>query len=168
VEADDLVQEAIVSALQSHETIDFSKYEPFSWLCQLAERRLIDAHRRFFETQKRGQGEDVALEGGAADGGGGLIQLLIAGVTSPSKAFSRNQKEIALAESLNQLPEEQRKALIWRYVEGLDGKAIGERLGKSDGAVRIMIMRAMERLREILATNDLFKNDSSLFDRGRN
>ena len=41
--------------------------EPFGWLCQIAERRIIDAHRRFFGAAKRDAGREVSINKGRAD-----------------------------------------------------------------------------------------------------
>src|SRR5262245_50293672 len=47
VEAEDMLQELSAEALRSLPVIDLGDRDPFGWLCQLAERRIIDAHRRF-------------------------------------------------------------------------------------------------------------------------
>ena len=53
VEPDDVFQEASAEAVRALPTAEFGEREPFSWLCQIAERRIIDLHRRFFGAQKR-------------------------------------------------------------------------------------------------------------------
>ncbi len=57
VEPEDIVQEAIIGAAGSFDQMDLSERDPFSWLCHLAERRIIDAHRRFLG-RKNGQPEE--------------------------------------------------------------------------------------------------------------
>jgi RNA polymerase sigma-70 factor (ECF subfamily) len=37
-----------------------------------------------------------------------------------------------------------------RYIEGLPSKDIAERLGKSDGAVRVMLTRSLSKLHDLL------------------
>src|SRR5207245_10388530 len=49
----DIFQEVSVSAVQALPTFELGERDPFGWLCHLAEERIIDAHRRFFGTQKR-------------------------------------------------------------------------------------------------------------------
>ncbi len=56
VEADDLFQETSAEAIRSIGEVDLADRDPFNWLCQVAERRIIDAHRRFFGSQKRDAG----------------------------------------------------------------------------------------------------------------
>ena len=47
VEADDIYQEVCSSALQSVGQMDWSEYDLFGWLCQLAKRRIVDVQRKF-------------------------------------------------------------------------------------------------------------------------
>src|SRR5207248_4457734 len=48
VDPDDLLQEVNTEAVRCFGEMDLSQREPFGWLCQIAERRIIDSHRRFF------------------------------------------------------------------------------------------------------------------------
>ena len=59
--------------------------------------------------------------------------------------------------ALDSLPEEARQAVRLRYVEGLPSKEIAEQLGKSDGAVRVLLTRSLQKLQEILSHNDDFQ-----------
>jgi RNA polymerase sigma-70 factor, ECF subfamily len=155
VEPDDVFQEASAEAVRALPTTDLGDREPFSWLCQIAERRIIDLHRRFFDAQKRDAGREVALgAGGSETGQVGLINMLVASMTTPSKAFSRNAREMRLQEALAKLPDEQREALRLRYVENLPSKDIAEKLGKSDAAVRVMLTRSIKKLQELLGDED--------------
>jgi len=151
VEADDLFQEVSADAVKALGQVDLSQRDPFGWLCQIAQRRTVDAHRRFFGAAKRDAGREVRLGGsGGNSSQAGLIDMLVASMTSPSQAFSRDRRHERLREALAQLPDQQREALRLRYVEGLPSKEIAERLGKSDGAVRVMLTRSIGRLQELL------------------
>jgi RNA polymerase sigma-70 factor (ECF subfamily) len=152
LEPEDIVQEVSAEAIRSLPQIEFGDRDPFSWLCQIAERKIIDSHRKFFAAQKRDAGREVGLGAGSdtANPGGGLMNLLVASLTTPSQAFSRNVKEARLQEAIQQLPGDQREALRLRYVDGLPSKEIAERLGKTDAAVRVMLTRSLKKLQEIL------------------
>jgi RNA polymerase sigma-70 factor (ECF subfamily) len=154
VEPEDLLQEISAEAVRVVAQVDLSERDPFSWLCQISERRIIDAHRRFFGAQKRDAGREVPLQGGGGGGGDDerspLVDLLIVSMTSPSSAFSRNQRELLLLAALDKLPAEQRDALRMRYVEGLPSKEIADRMQKTDGAIRVMLTRSLKRLQELL------------------
>jgi RNA polymerase sigma-70 factor (ECF subfamily) len=150
VEPEDILQEASAEAVRTLAEIDLSQRDPFSWLCHVAERRIVDAHRRFVGSQKRAAQREVALD--AADSSrDGLINLLVASMTTPSQAFSRDQRHMRLLAALDELPEDQRTALRLRYLENLPSKKVAQRLGKTDGAVRVMLSRALARLQQQLA-----------------
>ncbi|MCI0361167.1 MAG: sigma-70 family RNA polymerase sigma factor [Planctomycetaceae bacterium] len=152
VEPDDIFQETSAEAVRALPTTDLGERDPFSWLCQIAERRIIDLHRRFFDAKKRDAGREVPLgsSGGTESRPAGLINMLVASMTTPSQAFSRNAREALLQEALQKLPEEQREALRMRYVENLPSKQIAEKLGKTDAAVRVMLTRSLKKLQDLL------------------
>ncbi|MGE0605903.1 MAG: sigma-70 family RNA polymerase sigma factor [Pirellulales bacterium] len=151
VEAEDIVQEASAEAVRALPSMDLTERDPFGWLCQVAERRIIDAHRRLFGAQKRDASREVSLAAPSDDGERTpLVDLLIASMTTASQVLSRNRRELQLMAALSSLPEEQREALRLRYMEGLPSKDIAERLGKTDGAIRVMLSRSLVKLQEIL------------------
>ncbi|WP_145456943.1 RNA polymerase sigma factor [Gimesia panareensis] len=158
VEAADILQEVSLNAVSSFAEFDFEKKTPFSWLCHLAERRIIDNHRKFFQVQKRAAGREVRQPAGGDGEGQGFMDILVASLTSPSQAFSRGAKEMKLLTALETLPEESREAIRLKYVEGLNSSEIAEQLGKSDVAVRVLVSRAMAKLQEILKQEDEFKS----------
>ena len=93
VEPQDILQETSISAIHSLAEIELGDRDPFGWLCHLAERRIIDAHRKIFGAQKRAAAREVGLGSGGTDTrDGGLVNLLVASMTTPSQAFSRGQK----------------------------------------------------------------------------
>jgi len=154
VEPDDLLQETSAEAVRSLPQAELDERDIFGWLCQIAERRIIDAHRKFIASQKRDAGREVAIHAAPDTSRGGLIELLVASMTSASKVFSRNQKQIRLLAALEQLPQEQREALRLRYVDGLPSKQIAEQMGKTDGAVRVMLTRSLAKLQQLLGIQD--------------
>lgn len=150
VEPEDVYQEACAEAVRAFPAAQFDQRDPFGWLCQLAERKIIDLHRHHFDAQKRDAGKEVALAPPADTQSPGLVNMLIASMTSVSQAFSRDARELRLQAALRQLPDDQREALRLRYVEDLPSKEIAERLQKTDAAVRVMLTRSLRKLEEIL------------------
>jgi RNA polymerase sigma factor (sigma-70 family) len=121
----------------------------FPGCTRFANEKIIDAHRRYFTTQKRAAAREAALP--AEDQtGGGLANLLVASMTTPSRAFSRDQNQLQMLAALDSLPNEQREALRLRYLIGLPSKEVAKKMGKSDGAVRVMLTRSLTRLNEML------------------
>src|SRR5579863_1417873 len=62
VEADDVLQEVTLEALRRAGDLAKTDRDPFGWLCQIAEYRLVDIHRRYFSAQKRAAGREVGLD----------------------------------------------------------------------------------------------------------
>jgi RNA polymerase sigma-70 factor (ECF subfamily) len=149
VEPDDIVQEVAIDAVRRVAELKTLERDLFGWLCQIAEYRLVDAHRRFFDAEKRAANREVAIDAPATQSRA-VIDFLVASMTTPSQAFSRNEREIALYAALEELPPESRDALRMRYVEGLASKEIAERLGKSDGAIRVLLTRSVQKLQQIM------------------
>lgn len=151
VEPDDVLQETSAEAVRSLPGTDLSQRDPFGWLCQIAERKIIDLHRRHFGAQKRDAGREVPLGSSGSDTHSpALINMLVMSMTTPSQAFSRDAREMRLADAIAQLPKDQRDALRMRYVENLPSKQIAEQLGKTDAAVRVMLTRSLKKLQELL------------------
>jgi RNA polymerase sigma-70 factor (ECF subfamily) len=148
IEPDDILQEVGIEAIRALPSAPLNERDPLSWLFQICERKIIDAHRKFFSSQKRDASREATLVAGTR--GGGLENLLIASLTTPSQAFSRDQKQIQMLAALDTLPAEQREALRLRYLVGMPSKEIAERLGKTDGAVRVMLSRGLARLQLLL------------------
>ena len=160
IEPEDLVQEMIIRAVQQAAFFAQNDRDPFGILCHFAQECIVDAHRRLVHAQKRSAKRETPLGhgGGSSNSskegsGGGLINLLVASITSPSRALSRNDREFRMWEALADLPEEQREALRMRYYENMPSKEIAEKLGKTDGAIRVMLTRALDKLQKILATD---------------
>jgi RNA polymerase sigma-70 factor (ECF subfamily) len=164
IDADDLMQEVVMSCLQAQAEVDLTERDLFGWVCQMAQRRIVDAGRKFTGAKKRDASREVSLHGGGASGSEegqqGIIHMLIASVTSPSRAFSRNQKEFHLLAALDELPEDQREALKLRYIDALPTKEIAEKMGKTDGAIRVMLTRSLKRLGDIMEGFDEFTHRS--------
>ncbi len=151
LEPADILQELSLSAVTSLATFDLGDRDPFSWLCQLAEQRIIDAHRKLVAAQKRSADREVQGPAHGVDTQrGGFIDLIVASMTTPSGALSRDQREFRLLEALKNLPEESQTALRLRYVEGLPSKEIANQLGRTDGATRVLLTRSLARLQEML------------------
>jgi len=53
---------------------------------------------------------------------------------------------------VQQLPDDRREALIMRFALGMDNREIARALGRTDGATKVLIHRALRQLEEIVQT----------------
>ena len=54
----------------------------------------------------------------------------------------------AVMKHLEELPEERREALVMRFALGMDNREIARAMGKSDGATKVLLHRAIKQLQE--------------------
>jgi RNA polymerase sigma-70 factor (ECF subfamily) len=55
-----------------------------------------------------------------------------------------------ILEGVQQLPDDRREALIMRFALGMDNREIARALGRSDGATKVLIHRAIKQLEGIV------------------
>ncbi len=56
-----------------------------------------------------------------------------------------------ILEGVQQLPGDRREALIMRFALGMDNREIARALGRTDGATKVLIHRAIRQLEEIVS-----------------
>ena len=67
-------------------------------------------------------------------------------------ASAKNRLEARRAwAAIMELPEERRQAIVLRFVDELSAREIGDVMGKSEGAVRVLIHRALASVRRTLS-----------------
>jgi RNA polymerase sigma factor (sigma-70 family) len=74
------------------------------------------------------------------------IRNLFAKDPTPSKIMMEGEREEALANALARLPEDQRRAIYLRSRKHLGYPEIGKIMNRSADAVRLLWIRAVERL----------------------
>jgi RNA polymerase sigma-70 factor (ECF subfamily) len=57
-------------------------------------------------------------------------------------------------EAVKELPDDRREALIMRFALGMDNREIARALGRTDGATKVLIHRAIKQLEGIVAEGD--------------
>ena len=57
-------------------------------------------------------------------------------------------------DGVSRLPEDRREALIMRFALGMDNREIARALGRSDGATKVLIHRAIKQLQGIVSETD--------------
>jgi RNA polymerase sigma-70 factor, ECF subfamily len=152
-EPQDILQELAIKALRELPQTDLSARDPFSWLCHLAEQCIVDGHRRF-AAGKRDAGREVSGNVPAGEGSQDMIVLLEASMTTPTQAVVRDERQRRLDEAIATFPEEHREILRLRYGEGLSTKEVAQRIGKSDGATRVLLTRLVQRLQYLLGAEE--------------
>jgi RNA polymerase sigma-70 factor (ECF subfamily) len=69
--------------------------------------------------------------------------------TTETIVEGREELQRVLA-GVDQLPDDRREALIMRFALGMDNREIARALGRSDGATKVLLHRAIKQLEEIV------------------
>ncbi len=77
-------------------------------------------------------------------------ETLLAVEDGPEAWTLRQERQNVLQEVMGELPQEQRQTLEWRLLAGFSVKDTAEALGKSEGAVKMLQLRALEQVRKRL------------------
>ena len=75
-----------------------------------------------------------------------LEDVLPADVSSPSNRAIRDEQQLQLAAALERLPDDYRVVIILRHIEDLPYSEIAGRMKRSEGAVRMLWVRALAQL----------------------
>jgi RNA polymerase sigma-70 factor (ECF subfamily) len=142
---EDLVQDVFVRVIGARE-----RYQPtarFStWLYRIVFNMAVN------ETQRLRDRRLVSLDRPVGpEGSGGLAELLEGGEEGPSAELEREDVVGAVRRAIEALPETQRAALILAKYHDTPYAEIAEIVGSSEKAIKSLIHRARESLRETLA-----------------
>jgi RNA polymerase sigma-70 factor (ECF subfamily) len=125
----------------------------FLWLRFLAGQKLVTLHRHHLGRQMRDPGREISLYRGALPeaSSAALAAQLLGHDTRPSEAAIRIELKIRLQEALNQMDAIDREVVALRHFEQLTRAETARVLGISEAAVSKRYIRALQRLKEILA-----------------
>src|SRR5262249_32395830 len=125
----------------------------FLWLRLLTGQRLTDLHRHHLGAKMRDAALEVALYRG--DGprasSASLAELLLGRLTSASKAAIRAETQLRVQEALNAMDATDREVWVLRHFEMLSNEEAARVLGLKPSAASNRHLRALRRLKEVLA-----------------
>jgi RNA polymerase sigma-70 factor (ECF subfamily) len=153
LEASDLVQQTLMEAHQQSQVLASFEDGPFfSWLRKALRHNVLDAVKHL-HTQKN----DATRRVRASDIEGSFVRLeevLAADVTSPSEIVQRNEQTAQLLAAVQELPGNQREAVILKHLRGYPLQQVAEALGLSESATAGLLHRGRKQLVERLERND--------------
>ncbi len=149
----DVLQETYLEAIRQLQSYLSRPALPFHlWLRGLAGNRLNKLHRRHLGASKRDAGREKSLDEPVPEASSIVLAAHLMGHEDrPSEAAQRADLRIRLAEALDQLDPLDREALVLRHFEQLSSAEVGQVLGISEAAAGKRYLRALERLRHLLA-----------------
>jgi RNA polymerase sigma-70 factor (ECF subfamily) len=151
VNASDLVQEAFLEASR-HFNHFCGSTEPEwqAWLQTILRRCFLHAVQREIRAHKRSVLREAPLPTGRPIPGERPVteHVLASPSSSPSRQARRREASDALAARLARLPQPMREVLVLRTLQSLPFSEVARQMGRTPGAVRVLWLRALERLRQ--------------------
>jgi RNA polymerase sigma-70 factor (ECF subfamily) len=152
VDPSDVVQEALAEA--DRRLGEYLRQPPlpfYPWLRQIAVDRLLDLRRRHLRAHKRSVAREepgvLALpDESAAELAARLIDL----GSSPSRHLLREELRQRVRAAVGRLSADDREVLVLRHLEQMPVQEVAAVLGAGEGAVRMRLVRALARLRDLL------------------
>jgi RNA polymerase sigma-70 factor (ECF subfamily) len=138
VEAEDIVQETFLRAFQSIRDFRWQGAESFfRWLAGISQHVIQEQAKRHRFRQAGPLDSDVA--------GDGLSQ---------SKARRREERFDRLEKALKTLSPDHRQVILLARVERLPLNEVAERMGRTRGAVRQLLWRALQELKNVFGETE--------------
>jgi RNA polymerase sigma-70 factor, ECF subfamily len=154
VSPSDVVQETF---LQAHRTFDQfrgrTEAEFFVWLQRILASQLTHLYEKHMLAEKRDVRREVSLDEIGAKlerSTARLASVLADDAASPSSCAEDHERAVMLADELAELPPHYRQVLLLRNLEGMSFGEVAEHMERSPGAVRMLWLRAVDRLRQRL------------------
>ena len=135
-DAEDLTEQTFLQAYRHYErALRESDGRPLRpWLIRIAHNLAANFYR------DRARRPQAAIED---------ADVISAPHTTETLVEGRAELEAILA-GVRQLPDDRREALIMRFALGMDNREIARALGRSDGATKVLLHRAVRQLEEIV------------------
>jgi RNA polymerase sigma-70 factor (ECF subfamily) len=113
----------------------------------LTEQTFLQAYRHYERAQQESDGRPLRPW---------LIRIEDTGTLSAmhtTEDLVEGRDELArILDGVKELPDDRREALIMRFALGMDNREIARAMGRTDGATKVLIHRAIKQLEEIVGT----------------
>ena len=151
-DASDAVQQTLLEAWKGWQQFrGADEPQRLAWLRQILAHQLAHLTRHFAGTQMRDVSREVALETSLCQSAARLDALLPARGPSPSGLAADHEQRLLLAQALERLPADYRQVILLRNVEDLSHEEVAARMQRSEGAVRMLWVRALTALRDAMS-----------------
>jgi len=135
-DAEDLTEQTFLQAYRHYErALRESEGRPLRpWLIRIAHNLAANLYRDRSRRPQRSLDESIA----------------VANPHSTEELVDGRDELARVLEGVNQLPDDRREALIMRFALDMGNREIAQALGRSDGATKVLIHRAIRQLEGIV------------------
>ena len=150
----DIAQDTFLHAHRGFEEFRGNSGGEFvAWLRMILSRRIQYLYQQHLTAQRRDVRREVSIEAIGSWLNQSTIRLenvLIDSAPSPAAEVLTQERSIHVADALAALPADYREVLMLRSIEGLGFPEVAKRMERSSGAVRMLWLRGIEKLRDQL------------------
>ena len=148
VDADDVMQVTYLEAFLHIDTFVPGSSGSFgAWLRRIAENNLVDAIRREKPRKRVAQLADSGLDPEST-----LFRDVTSQTATASRNVTRDEARRAVRAAMKTLPPDYARVLQLFDLDGKSGAEVARQMSRRHGAVRMLLARARELLRERLGT----------------
>jgi RNA polymerase sigma-70 factor (subfamily 1) len=154
VDASDIVQDVLIEAHRRLPDYLQTGQMPFQlWLRHLARDRLIDAHRRHRGAARRSIDREQPIASPQYDDQSAfdLAAMAVDRELTPAAAATRHELELRFQAAVETLDDTDREVVLMRHFEQMSNQETAQALQLSQAAAGMRYLRAMRRLRALLA-----------------
>jgi RNA polymerase sigma-70 factor, ECF subfamily len=138
--AEDIASETWLTVASKLGQFEGNEVEFRAWLFTIARSRLIDRQRRRQSRPATAADLELVVDRAAAD-------------DTETEALTALDREASLA-MISRLPADQGEVILLRVLGGLDVAHVSRIVGKRPGAVRMLQMRGLRRLEQLLGASN--------------
>jgi RNA polymerase sigma-70 factor (ECF subfamily) len=132
-DAEDLTQQVFLKAWEAIHKYQRTKSPFVAWLMTISHNLVVDFHR----TRKRGAPLEVEI-------------LADDSTTGPEQTTEARFEQQRLRRVILRLSGDEQQVVVLRFMEGFEFREIASVMKKKEGNVRVILHRAMVKLRKIL------------------
>jgi RNA polymerase sigma-70 factor, ECF subfamily len=152
LEPEDVIQDVYVAAWAALPEARFDSFQSFlGWLRQIAENKLIDIQRANL-AEKRDVRRQTPAWGEKSGTYVNLLDCVSSPMSTPSRGAAHSEAIAVLMVQMLELPEDYRRVIHWRLIDGLPVAEVAHRLERSEAAVHMLFHRALKQLRELMGS----------------
>ena len=132
--AQDITEEVFLKAWTAIGSCKGREQTFSAWLYRIARNHLIDYLRK----RRKRQTAEICVEN-------------LADIDDVGQSMELKLEQQQLLEAISGLPDNQKQVIILKFIEGMDSREVGQIMGKSEGNIRVIQMRALRALRHRLS-----------------
>ena len=137
-DAEDLTQQVFIKAWEAIRRYKKTAAPFLAWLMRISHNLVVD----FYRSKK----DTTFLDN----------ELVIEDSTpGPEQLVEEKYDQQQIRKVILQLPEDQQQVVLMSFIEGFSYSEIATAIGKKEGNIRVIVHRALKRMRQILETEKL-------------